>query len=85
LNSFGLYMAKPFVFFSIFLITSDKMLAHLVLKCFIMDFITFFLFNINMKQEFQTDTKYARRICGIFNGNDNIFGSSIFNLENRYR
>ena len=78
-------MAKPFVFFTIFLITNDKMLAHLVLKCFIMDFITFFLFNINMKQEFKTDTKYAHHICGIFNGNDNIFGSRIFNLENRYR
>jgi len=24
-------------------------------------------------QECQTDTKYARRICGKFNGNDNIF------------
>jgi len=23
------------------------------------------------KQEYQTDTKYARRICGKFNGNDN--------------
>jgi len=25
------------------------------------------------KQKCQTDTKYARRICGKFNGNDNMF------------
>jgi len=30
------------------------------------------------KQEFQTDTKYARHTCGKFNGNNNIFGSRIF-------
>jgi len=36
------------------------------------------------KQECQTDTKYARRICDIFKCNDNIFGSKIFDLESRY-
>jgi len=25
-----------------------------------------------IKQEYQTDTKYARRICGKFNGDDNL-------------
>jgi len=28
------------------------------------------------KQKCQTDTKYARRICGKFNGNNNILGYS---------
>ena len=36
-------------------------------------------------QECQTDTKYAHRISGKFNGIDNIFGNRIFNLESRYR
>jgi len=39
----------------------------------------------NVHQECQTDTKYAPRICGKFNGNDNILGSRIFDLESRYR
>jgi len=41
----------------------------------------FFLFY---KQEWQTDTRYACHICGKFNGNDNIFGSRILDLESRY-
>jgi len=36
------------------------------------------------QQECQTDTKYARRICGKFNGYDNICESRIFDMESRY-
>ena len=35
---------------------------------------------IYSEQGCQTDTKYANRICGKFNGNDNIFGSRILDL-----
>ena len=38
-----------------------------------------FLCGIQKKQECQTDTKYARRICGKFNGNDNILGAGFSN------
>jgi len=40
---------------------------------------------LSFKQECQTDIKYARRICGKYNSNDNIFGSRIFDFESRYR
>ena len=35
--------------------------------------------EIHFKQECQTDTKYARLICGKFNGYDNILGAGYSN------
>ena len=31
--------------------------------------------NAKLQQEWQTDTKYAREMCGKFNGIDNIYDS----------